>query len=89
MRFSTYIHKYSRKGPTLILKHKKESKCGYLIRFINLISYKQTALMLAAFQSTFVSNLVKNRVKYLVTANTGKRKVPLFFLFSFIFFILR
>jgi len=43
----------------LILKRKKESKRGYLIRFIHLSSYKQTTLMLAAFQSTFVSNLVK------------------------------
>jgi len=43
MRASTYIHKYSRKGPTLILKLKKEeSKCGYLICFIHLNSYKQT-----------------------------------------------
>jgi hypothetical protein len=55
----TYIHIHSGKGPTLILKHKKESKLGYLIRFIHLSSYKKTTLMLPVFQPTFVSNLVK------------------------------
>jgi len=49
----------------LILKRKKGSKSGYLIRFIHLISYKQTTLMLAGFQSTFVSNLVKTEISNL------------------------
>jgi hypothetical protein len=56
---SAYIRIHSRTGRTLILKQKKQSKRVYLIRFIHLSSYKQTTLMLAAFQSTFVSYLAK------------------------------
>ena len=89
---STYIHVHSRKGRTLILKRKKESKCGYLIRFIRLSSYKQTTLMLAAFQSTFVCNLVKTRQNNLFPLIREKERYSLLFfflsLFLFFFFIL-